>query len=56
MKGLKGVHHYLNDVMVYRKDNKIHDCKLQEVLAMIEGAGLQLNNEKCHHKLHTISV
>ena len=47
LKGLKGVQYYLDDVIVYGKVKKDHDRNLQEVLAAIKGAGLQLNNDKC---------
>lgn len=48
LKDLKGVQNYLDDVIVYGKDQQEHDCNLQAVLAALKKAGLQLNTEKCH--------
>uniref|UniRef100_A0A3P9H5V6 Gypsy retrotransposon integrase-like protein 1 n=1 Tax=Oryzias latipes TaxID=8090 RepID=A0A3P9H5V6_ORYLA len=48
LKGLKGVQNYLDDVIVYGRDQQEHDRNLQAVLATLNEAGLQLNMEKCH--------
>ena len=47
LKGCKGVQFYLDDVIIYGKVKAAHDLNLQEVLAAIKRAGLQLNEEKC---------
>lgn len=43
-----GVQKYLDDVIVYGRDQQEHDCNLQAVLAALREAGHQLNTEKCH--------
>jgi hypothetical protein len=63
LKGCKGVQFYLDDVIIYGKVKAAHDLNLQEVLAAIKRAGLQLNEEKCQFNQsslrflgHTISA
>lgn len=63
LNDLKGVENYLDEVIVYGRDQEEHDRNLQAMLTALKEAGLQLNTEKCHFNQksllflgHTISA
>ncbi|XP_064464778.1 uncharacterized protein K02A2.6-like [Ornithodoros turicata] len=47
LKGLKGVMHYLDDILVYGATMEEHNLRLDRVLFALEAAGLRLNKKKC---------
>jgi hypothetical protein len=47
LSGLKGVQSYLDDLIIYGKDQAEHDRNLQAVLEILEKYGVKLNKDKC---------
>lgn len=47
LKGLEGVEVYMDDILVYGKDQKEHDERLKAVLARLDSLGMSLNYGKC---------
>ena len=47
LSGLKGVQSYLDDLIVYGKDQSEHDANLQAVLKRLQKYGVKLNKGKC---------
>ena len=47
LSNLKGVLCLMDDVLVYGKDQREHDKRLEVVLQRIEAAGMTLNCDKC---------
>ena len=47
LSNLKGVLCLMDDVLVYGKDQREHDKRLEAVLQQIEAAGMTLNHDKC---------
>ena len=63
LSGLPGVQAYLDDVVVYGRDQAEHDRHLSAVLKRIQDVGLTLNTAKCQFNLsslrflgHTVSA
>lgn len=50
LDGLEGVFVYMDDVLVYGKDEAEHEYRLSKVLETLDHAGLQLNREKCQFR------
>ena len=52
LEGLEGAVCLIDDVLVYRTNQKVHDSRLKAVLEQMERAGITLNTEKCsfNHK------
>ena len=40
---------YMDDILVYGKDEAEHETRLTEVLKVLRAAGLKLNEDKCHY-------
>lgn len=47
-RGQEGVEVYMDDILVHGRDEKEHEERLQNVLQILEKAGLKLNDKKCH--------
>lgn len=63
LRGLPGVHCYLDDIIVSGKTAEEHDKRLAAVLRCIDDAGLKLNRSKCNFRQgelrllgHTVSA
>ena len=55
LAGLPGVQCYLDDIIVYGKDESEHDRHLNNVLKKLQDAGLRLNPSKCQFHLSELS-
>lgn len=55
LEGLEGVFCYMDDVLVFGKDSKEHDSRLEEVLNKMKKAGLKLNQQKCKFRQDQIA-
>ena len=53
-KGLKGVIIYLDDILVFAKNQQEHDERLKEVLKRVRDSGIKLNKEKCQFAVSKI--
>lgn len=49
LAGLEGTIAYMDDILVYGKDEAEHETRLAEVLKVLRAAGLKLNEDKCHY-------
>lgn len=47
-RGQEGVEVYMDDILVHGRGEKEHEERLQNVLQILESAGLKLNDRKCH--------
>ena len=47
IKDLKGVTHFVDDVLIWGKTKEEHDTRLKEVLSRLEKAGFAINKDKC---------
>lgn len=47
LEGLPVVVCHINDILIFAKDEKEHDERLNATLQAIQRAGLTLNREKC---------
>ena len=45
-EGVEGVLCYMDDVLVFGKDQKEHDRRLETVMKIVEISGLRLNKDK----------
>ncbi|XP_038063014.1 uncharacterized protein K02A2.6-like [Patiria miniata] len=62
LSGLAGVQCYLDDIVIFGRDQKDHDANLSAVLNRLTELGVTLNYDKCHFNLsnlrflcHTVS-
>ena len=46
-EGMDGVFCYMDDILVYGRDIKEHDRRLDVVMRIVESSGLKLNRSKC---------
>jgi hypothetical protein len=47
LRGLPGVLHYVDDILIYAETQTEHDRRLQAVLARLKAAGFGLSEAKC---------
>ena len=47
LKDLEGVATYIDDILIYAENTKLHEERLQNTLDTLKRAGLKLNNDKC---------
>ena len=52
LAGLAGVVVYMDDVLITGQTKEEHDDRLQQVLSIVQNAGLKLNREKCKIAQH----
>jgi hypothetical protein len=52
--GLEGVSNHIDDFIVYGKDAKQHDERLQKVIEKLYNAGLKLNKTKCEFNKNSL--
>ena len=55
LKGLKGVKHFLDDILIYAKTWEEHLKILREVLSRLRAAGLTAKPSKCFIAMKTLT-
>ncbi|XP_037528497.1 uncharacterized protein K02A2.6-like [Rhipicephalus sanguineus] len=55
LDGQEGVANMIDDVLVFGRDKKEHDLRLQQVLSRLEKAGVTLNSSKCKFGVSEVS-
>ena len=51
LQDLQGVGCVMDDILVYSKNTKEHDERLQQVMKRIGDAGMTLNKKKCQYRV-----
>ena len=50
LEGLDGVFCYMDDILIFGKDQANHDANLEKTLKRLKEAGLKLNQQKCKYR------
>ncbi len=55
LDSIEGIVCHVDDILVYGKDQKEHDCRLESTMKALEAAGITLNLSKCEFSKSQVS-